>query len=78
MDSSTQITWTPAAANGGITYEATFNGPIYTVATLPTAQYIGQQFIVSDATLHSSNLAVVGGGSVVTPVFWTGSAWFIL
>ena len=57
---------------------ATINGPIriggYTVALLPVGAQ-GMNAYVTDALAPSFLTAVVGGGSVVTPVFHNGTAW---
>jgi len=54
------------------------NGPIvsagYTVATLP-AGVQGMRAFVTDATSPTFLGALTGGGAVVTPVFFNGSAW---
>ncbi len=48
----------------------------YTVATLPTgAQY--DTAMVSDALAPTFGAAVVGGGTVTVPVYYTGAAWFV-
>jgi hypothetical protein len=46
----------------------------YTVATLPAGS-TGMRAYVTDAVTPSFLADVVGGGSVVTPVFYNGSAW---
>lgn len=46
----------------------------YTVATLP-AGTVGDNAYVTDALAPTFLAAVVGGGAVVTPVFFNGSAW---
>jgi hypothetical protein len=46
-----------------------------TVATLPTDPAVGERWIVSDATAATFGATVVGGGAVVVPVYWSGSAW---
>lgn len=46
----------------------------YTVATLP-AGTVGMMAYVTDALTPTFLVAVVGGGAVVTPVFYNGSAW---
>lgn len=50
------------------------NLPGYTVATLP-AGTIGDNAYVTDALAPTFLAAVVGGGGIVTPVFYNGSAW---
>jgi len=46
----------------------------YTVAGLPAGTQ-GDTAFVTDATTPTYLAAVVGGGSVVTPVFYNGTAW---
>ncbi len=46
----------------------------YTVATLPAGTQGGTAF-VTDATTPTYNAALVGGGAVVVPVFYNGTAW---
>lgn len=46
----------------------------YTVATLP-AGTTGMRAYVTDATTPTYNAALVGGGAVVVPVFYNGTAW---
>lgn len=46
----------------------------YTVATLP-AGVVGMLTYVTDALAPTFLAAVVGGGAVVTPVFYNGTAW---
>jgi hypothetical protein len=46
----------------------------YTVATLPTGVQ-GDNAYVTDALAPTYMATVVGGGSVVTPVFYNGSSW---
>ena len=48
--------------------------PGYTVATLP-AGVQGMTAYVTDALGPTFLVAVVGGGTVVTPVFYNGAAW---
>ena len=47
---------------------------VYTVATLPTGS-IGETSVVSDALAPSYMMTIMGGGSVVTPVFYNGTNW---
>lgn len=68
----------------GTTASFTFNKPIintlpirtkgYTVATLP-AGTIGDEAYVTDALAPTFLGALVGGGTIVTPVFYNGTAW---
>lgn len=46
----------------------------YTVATLP-AGVVGDNAYVTDALAPTFLATVVGGGAIVTPVFYNGSAW---
>lgn len=46
----------------------------YTVATLP-AGTVGMRAHVTDATAPTYNGALTGGGAVVVPVFYNGTAW---
>lgn len=46
----------------------------YTVATLPTGA-TGDTAYVTDALAPTFLVAITGGGAVVTPVFYNGSAW---
>jgi len=46
----------------------------YTVATLP-AGVTGARAYVTDATSPTYNGSLTGGGTVVVPVFYNGSAW---
>jgi hypothetical protein len=46
----------------------------YTVATLPTG-VVGMTAYVTNATAPTYLATVVGGGSVVTPVFFNGTNW---
>lgn len=48
----------------------------YTVATLP-AGTAGDTAFVTDATAPAFGAAVVGGGAVKVPVYYTGVAWFV-
>lgn len=47
----------------------------FTVATLPAAPSQGSRAYVTDALAPAFLAAVVGGGAVVTPVFFDGAAW---
>lgn len=46
----------------------------YTVATLPSGT-VGDNAYVTDALAPTFLATVVGGGAIVTPVFYNGSAW---
>lgn len=58
---------------------AKFGGPVqlmnYTVATLPASPVRGMMAYVTDATTPTYLGALTGGGAVVAPVFYNGSAW---
>jgi hypothetical protein len=75
-------------ANGGISTNGTVSasGDIasgrtlitggFTVATLPTANLnVGARACVTDANVPAFMAPVIGGGSVICPVFYNGSAW---
>lgn len=47
----------------------------YTVSTLPTPPFEGMRKYVTDASSPTFLGTVTGGGSVVCPVFYNGSAW---
>lgn len=48
--------------------------PAYTVATLPTGA-VGKIAYVTDATTPTYLGELTGGGAVVCPVFYNGTAW---
>lgn len=50
--------------------------PSYTVAGLP-AGTAGDRAFVTDALTPAFGSAVVGGGAVTVPVYYTGAAWFV-
>jgi len=66
-------------------FEGTFNGnlavskfPVYTVATLPSTSPLavtGNMAYVTDATAPTYLGTLTGGGTVVCPVFYNGTAW---
>jgi len=66
-------------------FEGGFNGnlnqskfPVYTVATLPTTSpnaAVGNWAYVTDALAPAYLTPVVGGGAIVTPVFYNGTNW---
>lgn len=49
--------------------------PGYTVATLPSSPASGDIVYVTDALAPTYLAVVVGGGAVVTPVFYNGTNW---
>jgi hypothetical protein len=69
---------TPVIEIDKTTLQASFGAPIvhkgYTVATLP-AGVTGARAYVTDATAPTFLGTLTGGGSVVCPVFYNGSAW---
>jgi hypothetical protein len=69
----TQINFPAKTILGDYTVNTTPN-TTYTVATLPTA-VLNDMAIVSDATSPTYLGALTGGGSVVCPVWYNGTAW---
>lgn len=82
---------TTVGSTGGVTFDAVGSGasflfsdkvsvsnPVnlkgYTVATLPTG-VTGDVAYVTDALAPSFLVTIVGGGTVVTPVFFNGTNW---
>lgn len=63
-----------AQFSGGTTVFDVIRTKGYTVATLP-AGTIGDEAYVTDATLPTYLGLLTGGGSIVTPVFYNGTAW---
>lgn len=61
-------------ANVVVDANRVYRNRIFTVATLP-AGVQGMRTVVSDALAPAFNAAVVGGGAVTIPVFYTGAAW---
>jgi hypothetical protein len=72
------ITLTPGTSIGGtrgdVIIATTLQLHGYTVATLPAGN-VGDTAYVTDALSPTFLVAVTGGGAVVTPVFYNGSAW---
>lgn len=64
------------ASNGTTVITGTLILPIFTVATLPAGTAREKAF-VSDALAPVFGAAVVGGGTVTVPVYYTGTAWFV-
>lgn len=62
-------------AVGNIKGNLLANNQIYLVANLPTPPQAGFYATVSDATSPTYLGALTGGGSVVCPVYYNGSAW---
>ena len=67
------------ASSGAVTMSTTVALKSYTVATLPstaaTGMVTGAMAYVTDATAPTYLGALTGGGAVVCPVFYNGSAW---
>lgn len=78
---------TRIASDGSATYDrqATFAAGLVmtsvlrfksaTVAELPPTPTQGDVFLITDALAPTFLVAVVGGGSVRTPVIYNGTAW---
>lgn len=64
-------------SGGSFSAGSTINTGLYTVATLATLPAVvqGARAFVTDASSPTWGATVVGGGDVVTPVFYNGSAW---
>ena len=69
---TTQVNGILPVANGGMG-----TGVAYTVATLPTAGSQGRRAWVTNALAPAFGAAVVGGGTVVIPVFDNGTTWIV-
>lgn len=69
-----QVGTTASNASGTLKAAVLGTTTAYTVATLPTG-FQGARAFVTDATLPTYLGALTGGGSVVCPVFYNGSAW---
>lgn len=61
--------------NGQTVFSATVAVGEYTVATLPVAPATGSMAYVTDATAPTYLGTLTGGGAVVCPVFYNGTAW---
>jgi len=59
---------------GSVSASTTISTGGYTVATLPAGS-IGMTAYVTDALAPTFLATVVGGGAVVTPVFYNGTNW---
>jgi len=70
IDLTTTVSGILPVANGG-----TGTGVAYTVATLPAAGTQGRRAWVTNALAPTFLTPVVGGGTVVCPVFDNGTAW---
>jgi len=62
------------SSTGGFVSGAPIRLKNYTVATLPTGVQ-GDTAYVTDATAPTYLGVLIGGGSIVTPVFYNGTAW---
>lgn len=65
--------------DGGTTRTIALNGEVikfrgFTVATLPSGNQ-GDNAFVTDALAPTFLATIVGGGAIVTPVFYNGTAW---
>jgi hypothetical protein len=69
-----QVGTTANNASGTLKAAVVGTTTAYTVATLP-AGFAGARAYVTDATLPTYLGALTGGGSVVCPVFYNGTAW---
>ncbi len=61
-------------SNGRVVMSNTITTKGYTVATLPAGN-VGDIAYVTDALTPTYLAVLVGGGAVVTPVFYNGTAW---
>jgi hypothetical protein len=61
----------------GMQIIGTMQTGIYPVGGLPALPATGARAMVNDALAPVFGSAVVGGGSVVTPVFYNGSTWIV-
>lgn len=79
-NSGTDIALMGAGGGSGVTFYGTVvhDAPVrfkgYTVATLPAGTQ-GDRAFVTDATAPTFLGTLTGGGAVVTPVFYNGTAW---
>lgn len=71
---STDLEIVVPAKNGTIALQDDLKLKSYTVSTLPVGS-IGDRAYVTDATAPTYLGAITGGGSVVCPVFYNGTAW---
>lgn len=64
-------------STGNLDYNLTSGGSLgaFTVATLPAAPPAYSRAFVTDAAAPAFAAAPVGGGAVVTPVYFNGAAW---
>jgi hypothetical protein len=69
-----QVGTTASNASGTLKAAVLGTTTAYTVATLPTG-FQGARAFVTDATLPTYLGALTGGGAVVCPVFYNGTAW---
>jgi len=69
-----RLTTSEYSVVGKISASATLKSGGYTVATLPAGS-AGMRAYVTDATTPTWLAALTGGGAVVCPVFYNGTAW---
>lgn len=70
-----QVNSNGAQITGDLTASNTIVLPQYTVGTLPASPAMGATAYVTDALTPAFLVTVVGGGSVVCPVFYDGVSW---
>lgn len=73
-DSAAEFGLTMSRTNDAIVFPRLARLPRYTVATLPSG-ISGDKAFVTDALAPAFLVAVVGGGTVQTPVFYNGTTW---
>lgn len=77
VDSSGATVATLSPGSGGtVVSDMPIRLPSYTVAALP-AGIAGDRAVVTNALAPVFGSAVVGGGAVTVPVYYTGAAWFV-
>jgi hypothetical protein len=74
LSSTGVMTITPVGAAPTVAFAAPARLKGYTVATLPAGTQ-GDTCFVTDALAPTFLATVVGGGAIVTPVFYNGSSW---
>jgi len=74
--SATLTTALTLGANQVATFAAPVIVPVYAVGSLPAGTQ-GMKALVNNALAPTFGAAVVGGGAVVIPVFYNGSAWIV-
>lgn len=73
----TKISPTGSQTSSNVIVNGVISTISYTVATLPTGMPKGSRAYVTDALAPTILATVVGGGAVVVPVFYNGSAWIV-